>query len=203
MRPSLPYTLAATIGFSAGLRSLTPAATVAQAARRNTLALDAENWKWLRHDAVAHGLTALAIAELIGDKLPNTPARTMPVPLIARTLSGGLCGAAVASAAKASPTRGALLGSLAAVAGTFLGYHARLAAHTQLKSPDLLTAVLEDALTISISTKVVSALREVQPSPSINLATRAATPPVRCPDPPVLVSSIHPAPSAPPQSLPG
>ena len=202
MRPSLPYTLAATIGFSAGLRSLTPAATVAQAARRNTLALDADRWKWLRHDAVAHGLTALAVAELIGDKLPNTPARTMPVPLIARALSGGLCGAVVTSAAKASPIRGALLGSLAAVAGTFLGYHARLAAHTQLKSPDMLTAVLEDALTVAISTKVVSALREALPNASVTPATRSAAPPVRCPDPPVLVSSIHPAPSALPQSHP-
>jgi uncharacterized membrane protein len=38
-------------------------------------------------------LTLLAVAELIADKLPNTPARTAPLGLIARIVLGCLCDA--------------------------------------------------------------------------------------------------------------
>src|SRR2546430_13556787 len=38
-------------------------------------------------------LSLLAIGELIADKMPKTPSRTSLVPLLARILMGGLCGA--------------------------------------------------------------------------------------------------------------
>ena len=89
-------------------------------------------------------LTILALGELVADKLPFTPNRTAPGPLIGRIVTGALCGAALGVAGGGSLGAGVALGAIGAVAGTFGGYQVR---HQLVKGaglPDLVVALAED-----------------------------------------------------------
>ena len=89
--------LAFLIGVVAGLRSLTAPAVVAWAAHLGRLTLEGP-FGLIGSPASVAILSILAIAELIADKLPKTPSRTVPVGLCARVVTGGLTGACIAAA---------------------------------------------------------------------------------------------------------
>src|SRR5690606_10363679 len=83
------YWKAAGLGALAGVRSVGAPAVVANTrARRDQGLITAPSlppaWRGL--------LSLLAAGELVGDKLPFTPARTKPVSLLARVGSGALLG---------------------------------------------------------------------------------------------------------------
>jgi uncharacterized membrane protein len=147
--------LAFLIGFFSGLRSLTAPAATAWAAYLGWLKLDAplsligSGW------SVAI-FTALAIGELIADKLPQTPSRTAPPGLITRIVMGGLAGACVATAGTQGVTLGALLGTIGGIAGCFLGYKARTGLVKALATRDLNVALVEDLIAVAGSIWVVS-----------------------------------------------
>src|SRR5205807_10442539 len=107
--------------------------------------------------------TALALAELVGDKLPKTPSRKSPGPFMARVVLGALSGAALSMAAKQSSPAGALLGGLGAVAGTLGGYEARTRLVKAIHGPDVEIAVLEDAVAIGGGVFLVSRVSWVRP----------------------------------------
>jgi uncharacterized membrane protein len=73
------------VGFFAGLRSLTPPAATAWAAYLGWLKLD---WPFsLIGSLPSVGIfTVVALAEIVADKLPQSPSRTAPPGLIARTV---------------------------------------------------------------------------------------------------------------------
>ena len=100
--------------------------------------------------------TALALAELVGDKLPRTPSRKSPGPFVVRIILGALSGATLCAAAKQSALAGALLGALGGVAGTLGGYEARTRLVRALKAPDIVIALLEDAVAIGGALFLVS-----------------------------------------------
>src|SRR5712672_3617888 len=110
------------IGAVAGLRSLTAPAVVSWAAHWNWINLQKSSVSFLGSLRAAFIFTALALAELIADKLPFTPARTKPGGLLVRIVTGGLCGAALCITAGESLILGAILGAIGAVAGAFAGY---------------------------------------------------------------------------------
>ena len=87
------FVFALGIGFAAGLRSLTPPAVVAWAAHLGWLNLSQSPFAFMGSIISAIIFSLLAVFELIGDLRPSTQKRTAPVPLIARILMGGLCGA--------------------------------------------------------------------------------------------------------------
>ena len=99
------------IGAVAGLRSMTaPAATL------------------LAGDRPFAGLAILAGAgELIVDKLPVAPARTIPPAVAVRMLAGGFSGGAIAARFGGSRVLGIVLGALGAVAVTYLAYESAAA----------------------------------------------------------------------------
>src|SRR5579862_8789575 len=93
--------LAIGIGIVAGLRSMTAPALVCWGAHLGWINLYNSPLSFMG-SAVAVGIFTLgAIGELVADKLPNTPARTAPVGLIARIITGGLCGACIYAAGAA------------------------------------------------------------------------------------------------------
>src|SRR5437867_12156514 len=118
------YVFAFLIGVIAGLRSMTAPAAVSWAARLGWLHLENTWLAFLGSAATPYILTALAIGELIADKLPKTPSRKAPMGFVARVLSGALSGAALGVASQA-PFSGVSAGVLGAVAGTFVGYEFR------------------------------------------------------------------------------
>ena len=74
------------VGCVTGLRSLTAPAAVCWGAHLGWLHFAGTRLAFLNHRTTLIIFTLLALAELIVDKLPNTPARTAPRGLIARIL---------------------------------------------------------------------------------------------------------------------
>ncbi len=113
------------IGGVAGLRALTAPAAVAWAARLQWLDLRNTPVALMGSTGAVVIFTLLALLELVADKLPSTPARTALPGLLGRIVLGGLCGACLAAAGRASMALGAVLGAAGGVAGAFGGYQAR------------------------------------------------------------------------------
>src|ERR1700686_4099769 len=83
------------LGFVAGLRSLTAPAVVAWAARLGWLDLQGTPLAFMGSTLAVVLFSLFAIAEYVGDLMPQTPRRTALAPLLARIVMGGLCGASV------------------------------------------------------------------------------------------------------------
>src|SRR5262245_3363688 len=114
------------IGVVAGLRSLTAPAVVAWAACLEWIHLQGSPLAFMGSKWAVGIFTILALAEIVADQLPGTPARTAAVGLSARIATGALCGACLGVAAGAALWLGAVLGVVGALIGTFGGYHARV-----------------------------------------------------------------------------
>jgi uncharacterized membrane protein len=147
--------LALVIGIVAGLRSLTAPALVSWAAHLGWLNLQGTPLAFMGSVAAVAIFSLLAMVELVGDVMPKTPARTTPVPLIARIITGGLCGACLYAAAAQSLAVGAVLGIIGALIGTYAGYHIRKALVNGLKVKDIMIAIPEDIVAIGIAYFVV------------------------------------------------
>jgi uncharacterized membrane protein len=98
----------------------------------------------------------LAIAEIIFDKLPNTPNRTAPLGLIGRIVTGGFTGACVSLGGGRSAYVGAALGAIGGIAGSFGGYQVRARLVKSLRQPDFNIALVEDLIAIGGSLFIVS-----------------------------------------------
>jgi uncharacterized membrane protein len=140
------YLLALLIGVVAGLRTMTAPATVSVAAFLGCISLAGTPLAFLASPWAAGILALLAIGELVGDKLPSTPSRKVPLQFGARLVTGGLSGAAI-GATGGLLVPGLVAGILGAVLGTYAGaaLRARLAAAF---GRDLPAALIEDALAI-------------------------------------------------------
>jgi uncharacterized membrane protein len=130
----LALVLAAGLGLSAGLRTMTPVAAILLA----------------RHHMVA-GLvvSVLAVCEWGLDLLPATPARTKPGPLIARVASGAFVGWLASGGSETARVAGAIVGACAALAGIFAGYNTRMWAIDQYGA--LRAALVEDLVAIALA----------------------------------------------------
>ena len=145
MKQLIPLTIG--IGAIAGLRSMAAPAIISRAARRKAFRIRDSRLKFLQSNKAGVVLSALAVGEMVADKLPFTPNRTSPGLLAGRVASGSLCGAVVSSAARRSVALGALFGGIGAVAGSFAGYQLRRKISRKL--PPLSIAAAEDALTLT------------------------------------------------------
>jgi uncharacterized membrane protein len=148
--------LALTIGFVAGLRSVTAPAAVSWAACFRWLNLEGTPLQFMGSGVSVAIFTLVALAELVADKLPRTPSRTSAGPLIGRIVLGGLSGAALSVGFGNSLLAGAALGGLGAVLGAYAGYHARRRLVARLKTRDLMIALGEDVVAIVLAYLVVT-----------------------------------------------
>jgi uncharacterized membrane protein len=156
MTPALVLLLAFLIGVVSGLRSLTAPAVVAWSAYRGWMVLHFPYFHFLGSLASVIVFAVFAIVELVADQLPSTPSRTAPPGLIARIVLGALSGAALADAGGQSIGIGAVLGAAGGIAGAFGGYQVRTRLVKALKVPDLVIALLEDAVAIGAGLFLVS-----------------------------------------------
>ena len=74
---------------------MTAPAAVSWVAHLGLLPLQGTPLAWLGYAFTPYIFTVLALGELINDKLPKTPSRTVPPQFIARVISGSLVGAAI------------------------------------------------------------------------------------------------------------
>ena len=147
--------LALLLGVSAGLRSMMPLAVVTWAAR-GWPAVAGSSLGFMAAPITGYVFAALAIGELIADKLPFIPSRLQPGPLGGRVVSGALAGAVAAIALQGSPVLAGVAGAIGAVAGAFGGYTMRRGLTVDRKLPDLPVALLEDVVAIGLAVLAVS-----------------------------------------------
>jgi uncharacterized membrane protein len=136
------------LGFTTGLRTFTPMALICWFAYAGQISVDGTWAAWTARLWVAIAFTLLALAELVGDKLPRTPNRTAPMLLAARVVMGGLGGAICATGMSGPGLEGVLLGASCALVGAFAGYMIRRDVVQKLDCPDWPIAVGEDLITI-------------------------------------------------------
>jgi uncharacterized membrane protein len=144
----MAFLCAFAIGIVAGLRSMTAPAAMCWAAHLGWIDLHQSPLAFMGSAWATALFSLFAVGELIADKLPFTPSRLAPGPLGARIVMGGLSAAALFAAVGRSLLAGAVTGGLGGVAGAFMGYHARRWLTHSMKLPDLVIALIEDAIAI-------------------------------------------------------
>ena len=147
--------IAVLLGISAGLRSMMPLAVVAWAAR-GWPAVAGSALGFMAAPITGYVFAALAIGELIADKLPFIPSRLQPGPLGGRVISGALTGAVAAIAMQGSPIVAGLAGAIGGLAGSFGGHAVRRGLTVDRKLPDLPVALAEDLVAIGLALFAVS-----------------------------------------------
>lgn len=137
--------LAVLIGIVAGLRAFTAPAAVSLAVRYGHLSVAGTPLAFLGYRWTPWILVLLAVAELVGDQLPATPSRKVPLQFGTRIIMGALSGGAIAAAGGLVP--GVVAGAVGAVIGTLGGAAARakLAAAFRHDRP---AALMEDVIAI-------------------------------------------------------
>jgi uncharacterized membrane protein len=136
------------LGVVTGMRSMTAMAVLCWFAYKGDLSLDGTWASWAAKLVTAIIFTVLAVVELIADKLPKTPNRTAPGPLLIRVVVGGLVGSIVAAGLNGSEFEGVILGVGGALIGAFGGYLVRREIVLRLDCKDGPVALVEDASAI-------------------------------------------------------
>jgi uncharacterized membrane protein len=139
--------LAFLIGVIAGLRSLTAPAVVSWVAGLGWIPLQGTPLNFLSYPATRYTLTALALGELVVDKLPTTPSRKAPPGFIARIVTGAFSGAAL-GASQHALLFGLIAGAIGAVVGTLGGAEFRSRLVKAIGGKDLPIALLEDVIAV-------------------------------------------------------
>ena len=136
------------LGIATGMRTMTPMAVLCWFAYLGDLPVD-DTWAaWTGKLTTVVIFSVLAVAELVADKLPKTPNRISPVPLIARVVFGSLVGAVAATGLGGAAIEGIILGGLGAILGACAGYHIRRALVEEAGWRDWTIAISEDLLAI-------------------------------------------------------
>jgi uncharacterized membrane protein len=147
----LPDTVARVLGMGAitGLRSTAGPGALSRAVSDGRIGgLEDTSFAALGSPGVSTALRIMELGEFIGDKLPLTPSRTSPLPLLGRGASGALVGAALFASEKRPAAVGSVLGAAAALAGAYAGERLRLHIGERLGVPDPVVALLEDGLVL-------------------------------------------------------
>jgi len=97
---------------------------------------------------VSTALRIMELGEFIADKLPLTPSRTSPPPLLGRMASGALVGAALFASQRRRAVTGGVLGATSALASAHAGERLRLQISRLTGLPDPVVALLEDGIVI-------------------------------------------------------
>ena len=151
------YAVALLAGVVAGSRALTAPAAVSWAARLGYLRLDDSWLAFMGYAWTPWIFTLLALVEMVGDQLPSTPSRKVPVQFGSRIISGALSGATI-GASGGSWIIGLVAGAIGAVIGTYGGAEVR-ARMEKAFGRDTPAAFIEDAGAIILGLIVVGALR--------------------------------------------
>ncbi len=147
LRSLLPSAL---IGAVASARSMTPMATLAAARMvdRHTsgelLLLDRPIFKY--------GAMAMGVGELIGDKMKTAPDRTVFLGMLARVMSAGIAGAALAP--RGREPSGAAVAVATAVPLAYLTLSARKQAMAKIGQTR--SGLIEDALIVAAATTIIA-----------------------------------------------
>lgn len=139
------------IGLVGGQRALTPLAAVSVASLRGEIDPGEGAMQGLGHPLIAAGTTALAVAEMAGDKQKTAPDRIVPIGLAARFITSAIAGAALAP--RGERLAGAAVAGLTAVASSYVGWKARVTAMDRYGQTA--TGFIEDAAVLASAAAIV------------------------------------------------
>lgn len=138
------------IGAVSSARSMTPMASLAAArlaGRRTPGAL-----VLLDRPLIKYGALAMGVGELLGDKMKTAPDRTVPLGLLARVMSAGIAGAALAPRGREQAGAAVAVATAVPLAyATLAGRKRAMARIGQTRS-----GLIEDALIVAAGIAVVS-----------------------------------------------
>lgn len=157
------YSGAAIAGAVAGMRSMAAPAVVSRLHQEGLVSGDNPILKALNSPVTGAVTGTLALGEMLADKLPFMPNRTMTGSVIVRAVSGGVSGAAICLSKRKPVWAGILIGAAAAIGATYATFALRKKVTQKLHIPDALVALAEDAV---IAGAAYSALRSLQASES-------------------------------------
>jgi uncharacterized membrane protein len=146
MNSTVVFALAFGIGIVAGLRSFTAPAAVSVGAWLKWFSLENSPLHFMASGITAAIFCVLAVGELIMDKLPSTPNRTAPGPLIARIVFGALAGATLSVGGGQSLAIGAVLGAIGSLVGAFGGFQVRMRLMKMMSGN--VAAIMEDVVAV-------------------------------------------------------
>jgi uncharacterized membrane protein len=159
--PLPPPVRALLLGVVTGLRTQVAVALLAVEAERGRF--DPGAGRLARRFASPEGALGAVLAaagELIADKLPVTPDRTDPGPLLGRVVAGAAVGSAVHYDAGHPRALGALAGAAGAGLGSFAGARVRAALADRTGLPQPLLGAVEDLFAVGLAVAVIAAGRD-------------------------------------------
>lgn len=154
------------IGAVAGMRAMTPLATVANAARRGELPPGNGAPALLANPLVSAGALAIAAGEFAGDKMKSAPDRIVLAGMAARIVTGALAGAALVPRRRRSTAL--LLGAAAAVGAAYLTFNLRVRAMNRYGRTS--TGLVEDALALVSAAVIARSAARAHPDAAPGLA---------------------------------
>ena len=147
-----PYARAASAGIATGMRGTVAITAIAYAARQGALSVRYPHLDRLLQAQPTLPLLATAVVgELIVDKLPMTPSRLEPGPLVGRLVGSGVTGALVSRGRGGSSITGALVGAVTALASSWAFGRGRVKISARTGVPDPVVAIGEDGLAIAFA----------------------------------------------------
>jgi uncharacterized membrane protein len=141
------------MGLVAGQRAMTPLSALAGAARRGAVH-DNPATRLMARPLFAAGGVAMAVTEMVGDKTKTAPDRTVFLGLLARTITGGFAGGALAPKRQMT---GAALGAGAAILSSYAGLALRKRA--MRRWGQTASGFAEDALVLAAANAIAHTAR--------------------------------------------
>lgn len=134
------------LGFVCGMRSmLGPALLRPKIAQSESVLRDAA-----ASPLAAALLPVLSVGEMIGDKLPGAPSRTIVPSVVFRSASGAAVAATIYETEQESPAIGTILGAAGALAATYGVFYLRQAAFRRNALPNVALGLIEDVAAYGI-----------------------------------------------------
>lgn len=138
------------LGIISGMRAtFAPAIAAHYLSKHPNAPLSKSKLRFIQSPATAIITKLLSIAEIAGDKLPNTPDRITSPEVMARVASGAFAGAIISTFNEDSITKGLLIGGASALAATYGTYYLRKYIDDATAIEEPLTGAIEDALAIT------------------------------------------------------
>jgi uncharacterized membrane protein len=111
-------------------------------------------------DGAARLLALMASGEMLADKSSRMADRTDALPLMGRAMLGSLSAAAYAVHRRRAVLAPAAVGAAAAIVSTFAAYHIRQFATHDMRIPNRLMGLIEDAVVVAVGKRVAASLED-------------------------------------------
>ena len=145
------------LGAVAGMRAtMAPAVASHYLSNHPNPALSRSALKFMQLPLTALVTKLLSVAEITGDKLPDSPDRIVLPQVMARVASGAFVGATIFKANQQSFLKGMLLGGVSALAATYATFYLRKYIDTLPHIKDGAVGAVEDVLAIGSGLSIIS-----------------------------------------------